>query len=346
MDREQITGRQGFFLLSLFLLGNLVTATGAKGMQAGWVLFLGLALVSVPLLWLYLKAAKQRSAGQVFVESLGKPVGFVVTAVYCVVAILLAGDAIRLFADFIVINDLNDAGAWGNTVLLTLTVLFLLFCNMRSLGKAAWAIQPLVIVILLLNLALTAEKMELQRLLPVFAERNALLIRGGIGSFAAILAPAVFPIFTFSSFAPNSWNKGILLAGVMVCALMSLLTLRDAAILGFPAVSMFRFPSFAAANTLRHSEILVSAAFVLSQPFRTALCLRYAQECLTWWKPRFRRWYPPVLLGLSVLSGSLSWSSEQVRWRTTGEIVLAALLLAGPLAVVIADRIKARKTKA
>ena len=43
MDHSTITGRQGFFLLFLFFLGNLVTATGAKGMQGGWLLFLLLA---------------------------------------------------------------------------------------------------------------------------------------------------------------------------------------------------------------------------------------------------------------------------------------------------------------
>lgn len=346
MDREQVTGRQSFFLLFLFMLGNLVTATGAKGMQAGWLLFLGLGVLSLPLFWLYVKAARQRPAGQVFVESLGKPVGILLTGIYCVLAVLMAGDAIRLFADFIVINDLNDAGAWGNSALLTLTVLFLLFCSMESLGKAAWVIQPLTVALLVLSLALTAGKIDLQRLLPVFAEEPALLAKGALGSLAAILAPAFFPIFALSGSTPKKWIKSVLVSGGTICLLMAFLTMRDAAVLGFPAVSMFRFPSFAAANTLRHSEILISAVFVLSQPFRTALCLRYAQACLKWWMPRWSRWYPPILLGLSVLSGALSWSSEQVRWRTAGEAVLTVLLVAGPLAVVIADKVKARRSKA
>lgn len=346
MDREQITGRQSFFLLFLFMLGNLVTATGAKGMQAGWLLFLGLGILSVPLFWLYVKASRQRPAGQVFVESLGKPVGILVTGIYCVLSVLMAGDAIRLFADFIVINDLNDAGAWGNSALLTLTVLFLLFCSLESLGKAAWAVQPMTVGLLLLSMVMTVGKMDFQRLLPVFAEDPAVLAKGGLGSLAAILAPTFFPIFALSGSAPQKSTKSVLAAGVTICLLMAVLTMRDAAVLGFPAVSMFRFPSFAAANTLRHSEILISAVFVLSQPFRTALCLRYAQACLKWWLPRWSRWYPPALLGLSVLSGALSWSSEQVRWRTTGEVVLTVLLVAGPLAVVIADKVKARRTKA
>ena len=345
MGREQLTARQSFFLLFLFMLGNLVTATGAKGMQAGWLLFLGLALLSVPLLLLYLKAAQQQSAGKVFITSLGKTVGGFITGIYCILAVLLAGDAIRLFADFIFINDLNDAGAWGNTVLLTLTVLFLLFCSIESLGKAAWAVQPITVGFLVLSLILTVGKVDLQRLLPVFAEDANLLARGSIGSFSAILAASFFPIFALSGSAPKNWRKSVLASGVTICILMSLITLRDAAVLGYPAVSMFRFPSFAAANILRHSEILISAVFVLSQPFRTALCLRYAQACLNDWLPRWSRWYPPVLLTLAVISGTLSWSSEQVRWRTVGESILTILLIAGPLAVVIVERIKEQRSR-
>ena len=71
---------------------------------------------------------------------------------YCILAILLAGDAIRLFANFIVINDLNDAGAWGNSALLTITVLLLLYCDLESQGKAAWVLSPISAFLLLICL--------------------------------------------------------------------------------------------------------------------------------------------------------------------------------------------------
>ena len=44
MERETITGRQGYFLLTLFFLGNLVTASGLKSIHSGWLLFLLLSL--------------------------------------------------------------------------------------------------------------------------------------------------------------------------------------------------------------------------------------------------------------------------------------------------------------
>ena len=346
MDRDGLTPRQCYFLLFLFLLGNLVTAAGAKGTQAGWLLFLLLGGLAVPVFWLFHKATGGYPPGAAFVRTLGTLPGAAVTLVYGVLSVLLAGDAMRLFADFIVINDLNDAGAWGNTALLTLSVCLMLLCTVRSMGKAGWAVQPAAVLLLLLSVAVTEKEMDLHRLLPLFAEPPRLLLRSGISSFSTMITAAFFPIAALGTGRTRAGRRGVYFAGITACVLMAVLSLRDAAVLGYPAIGVFRFPMFAAASTMRHSQILVSAVFVLTQPFRAALCLRYAQTCLEYFLPRFSRWYPFLLPLLAVVSGSLSWSSEQVRWRTVGESVLALLLLAGPMAAVLAQKRRERNTRA
>lgn len=344
MDRDGLTPRQCFFLLFLFLLGNLVTAAGAKGTQSGWLLFPVLGVLSMPVYWLFHQAAGCHSAGMVFTGALGRFAGGIFTGVYVVLSVLMAGDAMRLFADFIVINDLNDAGAWGNTAMLTLVVLLMLVCSLRGLGKAAWAVMPCAVALLLLSVAVTVGKADLHRLLPLFAEGEGVLARSFISSFAALTAASFFPIAVFGSGGTAEKRRAIYAAGISACLLMAVLSLRDAAVLGWPAVGRFRFPMFAAAATTRHSQILISSVFVLVQPFRAALCLRYAQTCLENRMPRLGRWYPPLLLGGAILSGSLSWSSEQVRWRTAGEAAVSVVLLLGPAAAVVAHRLKRRQT--
>lgn len=346
MVNSKMTQRQCFFLLFLFFIGNLVTASGAKGKPSGWLIFLLLALLSIPVFYLFSCAAKKRTAARLFTDTLGKLAGGLLTGLYGILAIMLAGDAMRLFADFIVINDLNDAGAWGNTALLTLTVLFFLKCDIKSLGKAAWLLQPVTMFLLLLGILMTAPKMELHRLLPLFSERASILMREGLSSFAAITAVGMLPFLLLNDWTERSCLTPAVAACAGACVTLALLAARDTAVLGFPAVSMFRFPSFAAAGMLRHSEILIAAAFVLSQPFRAALCLRYTQTCLNEFWPRWKSVYPYILLSLAILSGALSWSSEQVRWRTAGELVITVILLAGPAAVVITDAVRAHKTKA
>lgn len=346
MINSKITQRQCFFLLFLFFIGNLVTASGAKGKPSGWLLFLLLAMLSLPVVYLFMCAAKDRSAGSLFIDSLGKRIGGLFTIIYGILAIMLAGDAMRLFADFIVINDLNDAGAWGNTALLTLTVFFFLKCDIKSLGKAAWLLQPVTVFLLFLGILMTVPKMELHRLLPLFSETPTILVKEGLSSFTAITAAGMLPMILLHDSVEKSCLRPAAAACIAACIILALLALRDTAVLGFPAVSMFRFPSFTASGMLRHSEILIAAVFVLSQPFRTALLLRYAQACLNELWPRWKRIYPYILLGLAILSGALSWSSEQVRWRTAGELIITVILLAGPIAVVVTDRIKARKANA
>ena len=344
MSPERITGRQCFFLLFLFLLGNLVTGAGAKGAQSGWVLLLMLTGITIPVLLLYIKAAAGRKAGSVFTEAFGQKTGGLLTALYCALAVLMAGDAIRVFADFLVINDLNDAGALGNSALLSVCVFLLLCCNTRSLAKAAWIVFPIVFLFLVGSLATSLKVMDLHRLFPLFPEDPRLLGKRLLSSFAAGAAPAFFPIAALSSDDEHGRKKGYLWASLLSGVLLAALTLRDTAVLGAPAVSRFRFPVYAAAAVRRHSEVLISAAFVLAQPFRAALCLRYVQECLFQWKPKRKKWYPLLLLGLAVLSGALSWSSQQVRWRTTGEWIISVFLIAGPLLAVLTARSRARRT--
>ncbi len=335
MERDPISGRQFYYLLCLFLLGNLVTAGGLKGIHSGWLLFLLMIPFSCGLFLLFTNAAHDLS-DKTFLQRIGRPAGIAFLFLYCVLAILIAGDSIRLFADFIVINDLNDAGAWGNAGLMTVIALLLLYCDASGLGKIGWALFPLCALSLIASVLLTIKNMDLLRLLPLFDTPVQALERGIIGTTAGMFIPAFFPIMVFGN--QRSCRLPAFAAVVTVCTLMALLSLRDGAVLGYPAAEMFRFPGYEAAGTVRHSELLISAVFVLTQPFRTALCLLFVQKCLSDWQPRFQIWYPPIILMLSVICSILTWSSEQARWRTQAELVVILFILAGPLAIRLANK--------
>ncbi len=326
MERNTLTGRQSYYLLCLFLLGNFVTAGGLKGIYSGWLLYLLLIPLVLAMLWLF--------------SNLPKGPGLVLQIVFCPLAILIAGDSIRLFADFIVINDLNDAGAWGNAGLMTVIVLFLLYCDLPGLGKAAWGLFPFCMILLAASVVLTADKMDLRRLLPLLDTDGQTVFRGVIGTLTGTAAPALFPVQSICRGSTRSGRRPVLLAGLTICVIMSVMCLRDSAVLGYPAAAMFRFPGYEAAGTTRHSEVLVSAVFVLTQPFRTALCLRYVQTCLTNWNPRYKALYPILLLSLSVMTSILTWSSERARWRTGGELAVLCLAILGPLATYLLHKLK------
>ncbi len=345
MDNKTPSERQGFLLLLLFMLGNLITAGGAKALADGWLLLLMLIPVSVALFMLYLYVVGNRAPWDVFPSALGKTAGTLLNILYCVLALLMAGDSIRLFADFIVINDLNDAGAWGNTAIMSLLVLMMLYTDLQAQGRAARILCPMTVVFLLFGIVITIGKMDIGRLLPLFDHEKTELFRGFSGSIVGILVPVWFPLNVLEMNTTLKWKKSVFAAGATACTLLALLSFRDCAVLGFPALQLFRFPGFTAAGIVRHSEVLLSAAFMFSQPFRTAFCLRYVYACLTSLRPHWKKFYPPILLAIAIASGILSWSSEQVRWRTTGEIFVLMLMSAAPVAAAIAKRYKAYRHK-
>ena len=315
MEHDRITPRQAYFLLALFLLGNFLTATGAKGKPTGWLSFVLMALLATPMLRMTLSLAGRDPAEEILTQSLGRGPGTAATVLLCLIAVFLAGDALSAFAGFIVANDLNNAGAVGNTLLLAGTCFLLVGCDGGTLGRMAWLIQPWTVLLLLGSLALTAPYTKLESLLPLFTEGTAHFARATAVSFLTFFAPAVFLVFSLGGKVAGKWTGGAVGAGVLACVLLALLTGRDVAVLGGRAAQLFRFPSYVAANTSRHGEVLLSVAFVLVQPFRAAVFLRYVRECLVSWRPQGRGWYPFVLTAAAAALCLAGWSRLESEWR-------------------------------
>ena len=315
MEHDRITPRQAYFLLALFLLGNFLTATGAKGKPTGWLSFVLMALLATPMLRMTLSLAGRDPAVEILTQSLGRGPGTAATVLLCLIAVFLAGDALSAFAGFIVANDLNNAGAVGNTLLLSGACLLLVCCGGGTLGRMAWLIQPWTVLLLLGSLALTAPYTKLESLLPLFTEGTAHFARATAVSFLTFFAPAVFLVFSLGGKVAGKWTGSAAGAGVLICILLALLTGRNAAVLGERAVQLFRFPSYVAANTSRHGEVLLSVVFVLVQPFREAIFLRFVRECLVSWRPQGRGWYPFVLTALAAALCLTGWSRLESEWR-------------------------------
>lgn len=343
MNNESLTLRQTFFLLALFLTGNLVVNYGAKSLPTGWLAFLLLAALSVPLMHLYTAAAENCTPWDIFPSAMGKWVGGVMNLLYCAFALLIAGDAVRGFSDFIVVNDLNSAGSVGNTALLLTITAMLLLCSLETAGKVAWILQPLIAFLMVISLSITLSGTDLKQALPLFSEGQEEFWGGVAISLARTLLPAVFPIFTISGAVHRHWRKSACAAGIVVCLFLAIMSLRDTLVLGFPMMSLFRFPDYVAANTYHHSEVLVSTAFVLSQPFRVALCLRYVQECLVHWRPAFQKWYP---LALSLAAGGASLLDLEAlphSWRVGANITSAVLLIFPPAITILIRKKRQRQ---
>ena len=315
MEHDRITPRQAYFLLALFFLGNFLTATGAKGKPTGWLSFVLLALLAAPMLGMTLSLAGRDPAVEILTQSLGRGPGTAATVLLCLIAVFLAGDALSAVAGFIVANDLNNAGAVGNTLLLSGACLLLVCCGGGTLGRMAWLIQPWTVLLLLGSLALTAPYTKLESLLPLFTEGTAHFARATAVSFLTFFAPAVFLVFFLGGKVAGKWTGGAVGAGVLACVLLALLTGRNAPVLGERAGPLFRFPSYVAANTSRHGEVLLSVVFVLVQPFRAAIFLRFVRECLVSWRPQGRGWYPFVLTALAATLCLTGWSRLESGWR-------------------------------
>ena len=111
-------------------------------------------------------------------------------------------------------------------------------------------------------------------------EKGPELLQAGAKEMLRFLPPVIYPLLAVSERGRVPVKKAALLAGPAAFLLLAVLHIRNIAVLGYPTVTIFRYPAYVAAGIRRHSEALVSSSFALCQVFFAAACLQFVTDRL------------------------------------------------------------------
>lgn len=268
-----------FFLVTVFYLQGFLRAGAADRLAMGWMVWLALGALSVLITALILHLAGNMTGQMLFPDILGRQAGALASATLSVYGAVLAAGAIRSFADFMIVNELNAAGRLGNAILIGCAAFVLLGRN-ATLFRTAWMFQPLITGALLLSVCFTLPHARLENLPPLMIEKGPELLQAGAKEMLRFLPPVIYPLLAVSGRGRGSVKKAALLAGPAAFLLLAVLHIRNIAVLGYPTVTIFRYPAYVAAGIRRHSEALVSSSFALCQVFFAAACLQFVTDRL------------------------------------------------------------------
>lgn len=314
LERGKTSPLRAFFLVALCVSGEMTSDSGAKGQPWGWLIFAAGAVLSA----LFVLAAFQK------IQRI-QAVSGVSAAMLCLSALIFCGRETRIFVRFLMVNELNSAGEWGNSLLMLGVLTVLTVLSGRELETLVWLTAPMVFACYAVSFCLTVPQADWSDLL-LSARTAEVSISPILHTLFAVLLPAVFPIACASS--GNSLGKAPFALGASAGMLaLCAMSMRNLLVLGDPALRLFRYPSYSAANAFRHGEVLVLCICVLSQALRTGVFLRFMNTAV---QDRFpgSQPYLPLLLPLAAVGASriLIVSSETAS-MVGGGLILAALML-------------------
>ena len=115
---------------------------------------------------------------------------------------------------------------------------------------------------------------------------------------------------TALSMKTSKLRKSLILGLFLSCTLLCLAHIRNLLILGYPTVSLFRFPNYISLTQVKMGglfqgmEIVITQAFLLCLPIKSAVCLRFVLRALTENKPSTKKIWCVIL---PIITGVLAY---------------------------------------
>lgn len=315
--KKELTSRQIIYIAVLILFGRLsLIGESAVGRDI-WMVFIFVPLIGIPLMKIYSTLRVNGGVLKIFNYSLGKVLGTIAIILLSSVAIIIAASGVTLFTVFISSTPVENSITIPSVIIMSITIGILLYVSEGTLGKCSSITFPIVATLVIISFIFSIKKMDFAAVLPLLEKGYGKVFEGIAISIGLQVAPLIFLVLsTAISTSTKDLGKSLIYALLIGCALLMLTHLRNLLILGYPAVSLYRFPNYIAltqikmGNLFQGMEIVMTQAFLLCQPIKSAICLRFVQRVLIERFPSTRRVWPFVLPAIAGILTLLNYGNS------------------------------------
>ncbi|MBR4303919.1 MAG: GerAB/ArcD/ProY family transporter [Clostridia bacterium] len=310
--KKELTSRQLAFLAAIILFGRLSLIGESSVGRDIWLVFIIVPLLGLPLVRMYsmLRIDNEKGTKDLFRLALGRIPGAVAVILLILVAIIIASSGVTLFTVFISSTPVENNLLLPSIIVMCITISLLMSVSEGTLGRSSMVTFPMIALLLVVSFAASIKHMDFGAILPVAEYGYTEIAKGILTSIGFQVAPLVFLIFsTARCSSAKKVGRAVSFGLLCACALLMLAHLRNVLILGYPSVSLFRFPNYIALTQINMGdlfqgmEIVMTQAFLLCQPIKSAMCLRFASQMLTEYFPKTKMVWP---IALPLLAGALT----------------------------------------
>lgn len=278
----KLTDRQGFSLISAFLLGNVLSGIGGMGTGVktgylsvwfGFCIFMLFARIFQVVICRYPDADFFEIAGRLF-GKIGYRIFLFMLLCYSFAATFFS---IYNYMDFVVSSVTTGFPAIVGFIMVILISIYFGFKQIKTMGRYAEIALPIVLATVLFLLILgIRECSDFTLPLPVSASQ---FLQQGWQIFCSPFSEIIFLWIVFDSFENREKIREISVkAGFLTTLCFSLVYLLNVNILGEKLMGLSKFPTFFAASlievgsVMEHAESLITLSYSFCDILYGAVC--------------------------------------------------------------------------
>lgn len=283
MQKEQVSDKEAICILIIFIIGSsLIIGIGGDAKNDAWISGIVGIIMAIPMLLVFsriLSLFKGKDLFDILNITFGKVIGKIVAILYIWYAFHLGALVLRNFGEFINTVALPETPMLVSLLGLGLMCIIAMRLGIEVLGRTTTYFLPLLIFIMVAVQLLAISQLHLNYIKPILGNGLIPVLKGGFSAFSFPFAETVLFIGVFSSLQTKKSPYKVYFCGILISAIILIITtIRNIAILG-NRVGSFYFPSYEAVSMisigdfLQRIEATVSVVFILGAFIKGSICL-------------------------------------------------------------------------
>ncbi len=357
--KEQITGRQGLCMATMFLIGSsLVVGAHNEAQQDSWLGILTGMLFASPIIFIYARMKKllpEMDLYDILQYAWGRVLGKIFVALFAWYALHLGALVIRNFTEFMSTQAFPETPQYIPALFMGLLTIYAIKSGQETLGRWSSIFLILVITVFTFTLLIGTEVYNIDHLKPIASNGIAPILDGGFSVFTFPFAESVILLLAFGAFKPGASPYKMFFGALAVGGGIILIgALRNLMILG-PVVDLDEYySSYEAVKVIslgtffQRFEVIIGVNLLLCGFVKIALCLLAAGKGIAklFGIQGYKKVSAPTGLLMMILSIFVYGSTmEMFGWLVTYKYYALPFQVILPVITWIAAEIKVRRQK-
>lgn len=283
MQNEQITNKEGIYIVIVFIIGSsLILGIGGNAKNDAWLAGVAGLLMSMPMIFIYsriLSLFQGRNIFDILEIVFGRFLGKFVAVIYIWYAFHLGALVLRNFGEFLNIVAMPETPMIVTILGLALLGIIASRLGIEVLVRTTAFFFPILIFILVIVQLFGLVQLDFNYLKPVLGKGLTRILRGGFAAFSFPFAETVLFMGVFDALKSKKSITKVYFSGVLIASfIIVIITIRNISVLGAQREN-FYFPSYEAVSKInigdiiQRIEVTVSIVFIFGAFVKSSICL-------------------------------------------------------------------------